>query len=237
MFPLNHCSRYWVRGILCISLIPRTQEFNFIWRNRIIFRNNNIKTHNNIKTYSNIKTSFQLKIKTFNWGSKLSIWRSNFHLKINAFSFRIKTFIWRSKLPIKHYKNLQFEDWNFQLDNKNFQGPTAAAAAVPISESLRAGSPAPTVYPRKGSLMLIYWYWYWCLIDALLILISHCLPQERFFFILTYWYWYWYFASMILVSCAHCLPQERLSWWDWWELLIDIDIDLPHPLFTGKGSI
>merc|ERR1719500_2370857 len=31
------------------------------------------------------------------------------------------------------------------------QGPTAAAAAVPISESLRAGSPAPTVYPRKGS--------------------------------------------------------------------------------------
>merc|ERR1712051_629177 len=31
------------------------------------------------------------------------------------------------------------------------QGPTAAAAAVPISESLRAGSPAPTVYPRKAS--------------------------------------------------------------------------------------
>merc|ERR1711971_563480 len=31
------------------------------------------------------------------------------------------------------------------------QGPTAAAAAVPMSESLRAGSPAPTVYPRKGS--------------------------------------------------------------------------------------
>merc|ERR1711997_482389 len=30
------------------------------------------------------------------------------------------------------------------------QGPTAAAAAVPISESLRAGSPAPTVYPRKA---------------------------------------------------------------------------------------
>merc|ERR1712172_92453 len=29
------------------------------------------------------------------------------------------------------------------------QGPTAAAA-VPISESLRAGSPAPTVYPRKA---------------------------------------------------------------------------------------
>merc|ERR1719348_1818645 len=28
------------------------------------------------------------------------------------------------------------------------QGPTAAA--VPISESLRAGSPAPTVYPRKA---------------------------------------------------------------------------------------
>merc|ERR1712142_502656 len=31
------------------------------------------------------------------------------------------------------------------------QGPTAAAAAVPISESLRAGSPAPTVYPRKAT--------------------------------------------------------------------------------------
>merc|ERR1711934_750649 len=31
------------------------------------------------------------------------------------------------------------------------QGPTAAAAAVPISESLRTGSPAPTVYPRKAS--------------------------------------------------------------------------------------
>merc|ERR1712037_231187 len=31
------------------------------------------------------------------------------------------------------------------------QGPTAAAAAVPISESLRAGSPAPTIYPRKAS--------------------------------------------------------------------------------------
>merc|ERR1711936_95358 len=30
------------------------------------------------------------------------------------------------------------------------QGPTAAAAAVPISESLRAGSPAPAVYPRKA---------------------------------------------------------------------------------------
>merc|ERR1712112_705268 len=30
------------------------------------------------------------------------------------------------------------------------QGPTAAAAAVPISESLRGGSPAPTVYPRKA---------------------------------------------------------------------------------------
>merc|ERR1712183_762549 len=30
------------------------------------------------------------------------------------------------------------------------QGPTAVAAAVPISESLRAGSPAPTVYPRKA---------------------------------------------------------------------------------------
>merc|ERR1712179_682224 len=30
------------------------------------------------------------------------------------------------------------------------QGPTAAAAAVPISEPLRAGSPAPTVYPRKA---------------------------------------------------------------------------------------
>merc|ERR1712212_839172 len=30
------------------------------------------------------------------------------------------------------------------------QGPTAAAAAVPISNSLRAGSPAPTVYPRKA---------------------------------------------------------------------------------------
>merc|ERR1712142_138402 len=31
------------------------------------------------------------------------------------------------------------------------QGPTAAAAAVPISESLRAGSPAPTVYPNKAN--------------------------------------------------------------------------------------
>jgi len=30
------------------------------------------------------------------------------------------------------------------------QGPTAAAAAVPIRESLRSGSPAPTVYPRKA---------------------------------------------------------------------------------------
>merc|ERR1712212_1209623 len=30
------------------------------------------------------------------------------------------------------------------------QGPTAVAAAVPISESLRAGSPAPPVYPRKA---------------------------------------------------------------------------------------
>merc|ERR1711997_1027328 len=30
------------------------------------------------------------------------------------------------------------------------QGPTAAAAAVPISESLRAGSPAPTIYPKKA---------------------------------------------------------------------------------------
>merc|ERR1712061_220377 len=31
------------------------------------------------------------------------------------------------------------------------QGPTAAAAAVPISESLRAGSPAPTIYPKKAT--------------------------------------------------------------------------------------
>jgi len=31
------------------------------------------------------------------------------------------------------------------------QGPTAAAAAVPISESLRAGSPAPTIYPKKAA--------------------------------------------------------------------------------------
>merc|ERR1712012_723840 len=30
------------------------------------------------------------------------------------------------------------------------QGPTAAAAAVPIRESLRAGSPAPTIYPNKA---------------------------------------------------------------------------------------
>ena len=30
------------------------------------------------------------------------------------------------------------------------QGPTAAAAAVPVRESLRAGSPAPTIYPNKG---------------------------------------------------------------------------------------
>merc|ERR1712045_447784 len=30
------------------------------------------------------------------------------------------------------------------------QDPTAAAAAVPISESLRAGSPAPTIYPKKA---------------------------------------------------------------------------------------
>merc|ERR1712088_101539 len=30
------------------------------------------------------------------------------------------------------------------------QGPTAAAAAVPILESLRAGSPAPTIYPKKA---------------------------------------------------------------------------------------
>jgi len=30
------------------------------------------------------------------------------------------------------------------------QGPTAAAAAVPISASLRAGSPAPTIYPAKA---------------------------------------------------------------------------------------
>merc|ERR1712200_120816 len=29
------------------------------------------------------------------------------------------------------------------------QGPTAAAAAVPVRESLRAGSPAPTIYPNK----------------------------------------------------------------------------------------
>merc|ERR1712012_785020 len=29
------------------------------------------------------------------------------------------------------------------------QGPTAAAAAVPIRESLRAGSPAPTIYPNR----------------------------------------------------------------------------------------
>merc|ERR1712061_384852 len=31
------------------------------------------------------------------------------------------------------------------------QGPTAAASAVPISESLRAGSPAPTIYPKKAA--------------------------------------------------------------------------------------
>merc|ERR1712012_1210683 len=31
------------------------------------------------------------------------------------------------------------------------QGPTAAAAAVPIRESLRAGSPAPTIYPNKAN--------------------------------------------------------------------------------------
>merc|ERR1711953_395516 len=30
------------------------------------------------------------------------------------------------------------------------QGPTAAAAAVPVRESLRAGSPAPTIYPNKA---------------------------------------------------------------------------------------
>merc|ERR1711902_32947 len=30
------------------------------------------------------------------------------------------------------------------------QGPTAAAAAVPLRESLRAGSPAPTIYPNKA---------------------------------------------------------------------------------------
>jgi len=47
------------------------------------------------------------------------------------------------------------------------QGPTAAAAAVPISESLRAGSPAPTVYPRKGSLMLMY-------VDIDVSLMLHC---------------------------------------------------------------
>merc|ERR1712004_874514 len=32
----------------------------------------------------------------------------------------------------------------------NFSGPTAAAAAVPVRESLRAGSPAPTIYPNKA---------------------------------------------------------------------------------------
>ena len=39
-------------------------------------------------------------------------------------------------------------------DYQIIQGPTAAAAAVPVRESLRAGSPAPTIYPNKGILDL-----------------------------------------------------------------------------------